>query len=1108
MAGNGIPQVTVRSQFQRSVRLDSDFDLPDALAGYILQPSPRQALETVARHICQTKQRAFTWTGPYGGGKSSLALATAVLAGGHTDGRRVARKVLGVQQGGLVDQAFGTRKPWLVLPAVGRRESVEAVIAAALDQYAPTRGRKPVRDGKRDVITELVRQADSNEHGGVLLILDELGKLLESAASTGDDIFFYQELAEAASRCKGRLVIIGVLHQAFEQYAARSGRDVREEWAKVQGRYVDIPVVAGSDEVIDLIGRAVETKAEHPKTLRVAKHIAASMRKRRPSTPADLDQALDKCWPLHPVTAALLGPSSRRKFGQNERSVFGFLTSAEPMGFRDFLRNRTGEEPDGYYTPAKYWDYLRANLESAILSSPDGHRWAIGAEAVERVEARFDEPHISLVKTVGLIELFRAGSGLSADLELLNECVPGTTHKQIETALQDLARASILIYRKHLQAWALFAGSDFDIDAAVADARQTMGPVDASVFKTLTAMPAVPARRHYVTTGTLRWFEREVVPLSEAKRQPADLRTGARTGRFVLVLPSADVTDKQAMGIAAGLSKFEDGSDIAVYGVPLRQADFMEQVAELAALEHVSRNKPELEGDSVARREIDGRLRQLRGDLSTQVNEAFASARWYLDGERQTTHAGEGLSPLASELCEKAFPLAPVIHSELVNRDVPSSNAAKAQRLLLHRMVEYGSRPKLEYDGYPADAGLYYTVVASLGIHRKQGDAWAFQSPEKAKAGNSGSLLPLWFATESLLENARGPVTLADIYALWKARPYGVKEGVMPILALAFFLANRSRIALYAEGMFVPNLTPASVDEWLQDPKRITWKLVQIDAAAKRFLTKLAARLEQAVKREVAADPLDSARALVAIALALPGWTQKTNRVSERARTVRQTLLKASDPVKVLFTDLPELLGTHEAERLVSDIGEIIQELDEAYPEVLALLEKRMLDAIDHDHRVGWEPLHERARLVQGVSGDFKLDAFAARLSVYTGRLEDIEALVSIAVSKPITALTDHDIDQANLQLAKWAFEFRRVEALSVVEGRASKRQALAVVFGAGETLSATFDVSDSDRNAVQEMSKRLMDRFVPGKVKPDVFLAALVDAGMKMLAQREEEKF
>ncbi len=41
------------------------------------------------------------------------------------------------------------------------------------------------------------------------------------------DIGFYQDLAEAAARCKGNLVIIGILHQSFEQYAAKLGSNVQ-----------------------------------------------------------------------------------------------------------------------------------------------------------------------------------------------------------------------------------------------------------------------------------------------------------------------------------------------------------------------------------------------------------------------------------------------------------------------------------------------------------------------------------------------------------------------------------------------------------------------------------------------------------------------------------------------------------------------------------------------------------------------------------------------------------------------------------------------------------------------------------------------------------------
>lgn len=109
------------------------------------------------------------------------------------------------------------------------------------------------------MIGDLVAAADQHPQG-VLLVIDELGKFLESASFGGDDIGFLQDLAEAASRASGKLVVVGILHQSFDAYAVRLGRQARDDWAKVQGRYVDIPLVAGTDEVLDLVGRAIEVQ--------------------------------------------------------------------------------------------------------------------------------------------------------------------------------------------------------------------------------------------------------------------------------------------------------------------------------------------------------------------------------------------------------------------------------------------------------------------------------------------------------------------------------------------------------------------------------------------------------------------------------------------------------------------------------------------------------------------------------------------------------------------------------------------------------------------------------------------------------------------------------
>ncbi len=86
--------VQMRQQFLRSVRLDADYGRSDALDGFVFQPSARIAIETLARHINETQQRAFTWTGPYGGGKSSLALALCSLVSPEKRIHESARNVL------------------------------------------------------------------------------------------------------------------------------------------------------------------------------------------------------------------------------------------------------------------------------------------------------------------------------------------------------------------------------------------------------------------------------------------------------------------------------------------------------------------------------------------------------------------------------------------------------------------------------------------------------------------------------------------------------------------------------------------------------------------------------------------------------------------------------------------------------------------------------------------------------------------------------------------------------------------------------------------------------------------------------------------------------
>ena len=509
-------KVRIARRFLRSIRIDTDLGEANALDGFICPQSSADVLLTIARHVSENRQGAFTWTGPYGSGKSSLVVALSALLNGNAGLQKQAAKVFGQKlTKSILDSLPTGSKGWRVLPVVGRRDTPVNVIGDAVKK-AGLVSRLP-RGGwnERNLISALTKAAASKPktHGGLILFVDEMGKFLEAAAQDGSDIYILQELAEAASRSNGRLIIINVLHQAFEEYAHRLSHEMRDEWAKIQGRFIDLVVDTTGEEQIDLISRAIESDHHLKKPGKLSTVVANLARRERSGNARQLASMLENCWPLHPVVASLLGPISRRRFGQNQRSIFGFLNSSEPHGFQDYLHNSDGK---AMYGPDQLWDYLRANLEPSILASPDGHRWALATEALERCESiGGDALQIRLLKTIAVVDLFKERSGLVANLKLLHSCFPGISIQKIKDALSRLNKWSFTIFKKFLDAHAIYAGSDFDIDKALQIALDEIDDVDFDLLKTLAGLQPVLAKRHYHKTGAMRWFDVNIVPVNE-----------------------------------------------------------------------------------------------------------------------------------------------------------------------------------------------------------------------------------------------------------------------------------------------------------------------------------------------------------------------------------------------------------------------------------------------------------------------------------------------------------------------------------------------------------------------------------------------------------------
>lgn len=1095
--------VRIARHYQRSIRVDVDLGRDDALDGYICHRTALAVLDSMSRQLHESNQRAFTWTGPFGGGKSSLAVALANCLSPDRKLRLKAQRILRIEELPFFGKSLSVHSGWLTIPVVGKRASVVQEISKALRKARKLNPDSRTASGT-SLIADLCSAAERDGLDGTLLLLDEMGKFLEaSALGSGDDVYFFQELAEAAARTPGKVVIVGILHQSFGQYAVRLGMDTRDDWAKIQGRYADIPLIAASDEVVELIGRAIDTDGRPSWSLNAAAMVAQAISTRRPSVGEGFTRALDLCWPLHPVMAALLGPVSRRQFGQNERSTFGFLSSVEPHGFLAYLQSTPAEKAT-WYRSDNYWDYLRANLEPAILSSPDGHRWAQAVEAVERAEAKSDDLlHVALIKNIAVIDLFKNGSGLAAEVGVLSAIFPEEPTERIEAALGDLASWRVILFKKHTSAWSVFEGSDFDIDAAVSRARAIMSGTDFGLLTSLSNLYPVIAKRHYHETGTFRWMNISLCRLDDTERIANSFKPQkGEFGLFLLALPAKGTSVRTSARIAREHSRVTPWP--VVIGVPSNHARIEDLGAELLSLQAVQ-SRHELEGDPVARREVQARTSIVRANLEEQLGAAVAHAGWAaceLD-----IAAGVRLAPIASNLADAIYTNAPHLWSELVNRDRLSSNSVKARRDLLYRMLDHENEPSLGISGYPAERGLYETLLRSTGLHRQDADGvWRFLPPDEKYATSFGKL---WDATRAFFEDSSARVAAEDIRKMWAAPPFGMRVGAMPVIFTAFLLAHKGNLALYKDTTFIPRVTDADIDEYLQDPSRFSLRWILIDQEKTSILSGIAEILSEVGASANARNPLEAARSLVALVFGLPAWSQRTNTLSDNARGVRDTLLKASDPHKVLFIDLAALLENRDGKSYVEALRGPISEIAGAYDALLKRIQASMLEALDAPIDE-LDRLRARAEVLAGITGDLRQDAFAARLAKHDGSKESIEGILSLAANKPPRDWNDRDIDAALLEIAQAALRFRQTEAFVSVKGRKPTSEAFTVVIGTGaetKTVSRSFSISDRHRAAVESMADRLTTTLMAEGHSTEILLAALARAGMRLTVEEDVKR-
>lgn len=999
MSGAGQPGQANTRRFFRSVRLEADMRDPDSFDGYLVT---RQVCDVVER-ICDglsadSTERAWTLTGPYGGGKSAFALflATFLMAPESPESRPV--RALKLADLLVYERALSTLggKRFLPVVATARKEAIERCLSRAMQSALAL---LPQTDEALSLYTQigedLVRpnleghvvlgrletlkrlSQGSEAFAGMAVIVDELGRTLEySAWNSMGDIHLLQELAELASRSGAwPVVFLGILHQPFEQYAGTLSAAARTEWAKVQGRFADAPFLEPATDQMVLAARALEGLSRGRTSPNGTTATIARQLSDRGCRPAGVDaesfvRLSERAYPLHP-TVLLALPYVFRRVAQNERSLFTYLLGTEPFGVQAIA----GQGDERLVRLPDLHDYFAANLGAAYSRQPFARRWLEVEDALDRA-AGASKVEIQILKTVGILAVAGSIPHVTPGSDLISLALADSARsREVRAALESLRQRSLVVYRRYEGTYRIWEGSDLDLDGRLREGRErTAGKGILGILSDhLPARPIV-ARRHSLQTGALRSFE--IRYLGECNQATALPETSCGDAVIACVLPSSALSVDAAVRWAS--SKTVASHTNLVVVIPRHASALRDTAMELAAAEWVWQNTPELRDDRVARRELADRTSILEARLAESCERLLdprpepvgSGSEWFHAGAKQRVETPADVGRLLSDVMDFVFSCTPRVRNELVNRRSLSSAAAKARRNLIERMLTDPSKPGLRIEGYPPERAIYESVLLESRLHSEVSPgSWAFASPPE---GDPCGLLPAWkVIDQAILGSGTSPRPLLEILSRVWAAPYGVTPGLAPILVAAFFVANRDYVTLYRDGVFIPEPGIADFEMLMRRPEKFHIAGSRVQGERALVVERLA--------RALGTDPtvVAVARTLFSMVRSLPDRAWKTNRVSTEVAAVRNVLRLAQSPESLLFTELPLAVGEPPfAAELAVDGNRIALFFDKlnaclqawaaVLPETIADAQRALLSALGlPPTREGWAALRAEARAVK-----------------------------------------------------------------------------------------------------------------------------------------------
>lgn len=1076
----------MQANLSPSVNIIRDADRPFR---YIGTANSRLVFEQIASAF-KSGVRTFSIVGSYGTGKSAFLLALMQ----HFSNPSVSDIFE------PINGQFNGLKQFEFLSFVGENRSFIEAFAEKLDVEAE----------RKAIFTALKKKRDTLKKNNTccIIVADEFGKYLEYAAkhTPSVQLYFLQELAEFVNDPDKNFLFLTTLHQNLDAYSL--GETEKKEWEKVKGRFKELTFNEPVEQLLHLASdfMALQKEQNTPKTDAKLLNAITSAGAFRLHT--ELTETFaQRIYPFDALSAMALTISLQR-YGQNERSLFSFLSTDEHLGLNHFRKN---QGDNAYFNLAWVYDYLIFNFHSTLTSkaNSDFFKWVTLRKTIERVYTHCTEgiaDLLKLVKTIGLLEILGSDGAIidAFFLETYGQSALGI--KDVATSIGLLETKKIIIYQSFKKRFKLFEGTDENIEQLL----------EREKVKVQLSESLIPELKKYVSeqyhiakkvsyeTGTTRVFEVKISdkPLAVFNEKSTEI------DGFVNLVFSNTNFDFAEIGknepILYGVYRNYDNLRIKVGNIQ----------AAKKAIEFVKAKQ-----DSVAKDELEMWLSSYLKDLNETINVQLfgktGNVDWFYEGEKISIADKKAFNQILSKICERVYNATPQYRNELINRVSYSSNINSARKNFFSALYEQPFKTNFGFDKalMPPEKMIYETLCKQTKLFDTTGEDFLCQEP----FGNP-SFKQLWDISVAFLESTKtGKRPLSELIEKLYEKPFRLKNGLVDFWVLAFLRGHRDDIAVFKNGIYIPKVGQDTAELFFREAKNFEIKQFSIQGVRLQLFNKYRELTKQSHEGTITASSFQqTAKPYLTFYRQLPKYTQETKSVSHDCIAFVKCVKNAKDLEKLFFEDLPIAFGTNlerlnESEEHLNDfvtrVNTSISELRQAYDGLIDRIENEILKVF------GLEKMNFEAyqKIIQNRYLGFKEHLLYDRQKSFFNRvmlpLDDrnawINSLAQVLLKKQLTDFSDEEAIVLYDRLASSFKELDDLMTFNTVKFDNEKEYVMSIEITSNNNKKVTKNVilNKKQKDEVKNLADIVGDKLK--HVSPNVYDAVLI----RLLKKNKNDK-